>query len=771
MSTTPYPINGSIGEAAPGSIPDISSAGATTHIEHQLSSPMDIGRAHQFFQPQPINMIGHAAIAPGSDLSSLTAKALACAQQQISPIIQLIMRMPGHIGVMSSAFEAFSNFFLPHSDLLGNFDHNILAAHVDAGQHLDPTITASEHAPIDLTLLPHDAPILHDVSFNGSELGPSLGEHNFDLSYVNDHLLPGGELNVAGTLDPAKSQFEGISFSDPHGELISGPSLSQANPATHLAFGQRLLLDKGFMQATSQATSMNSVAGAGMNSAVAGGAASPSISSTMSQTLPLSPSASSLANSLPNTLNVSANTLGQQSTALPDAANVASTDASTSMASSGNLNAVTSNSSESSSFGPSGAVTNKLGSQQILAENKITAADSTGKPALSSATTGAGGNEYGANYLKDQPSGDLANASGLKAKQLTLDSLKSTKVASATSPSAAAKQVSDSIKRHATLNHAPSKPSAATSSITPKSAVEKAPQSNTDSNTEKVADGSSAANDATKAGADQATTSYTIRSGDCLWNIAKDHLGNAMKWQDVYKLNSQTIGANPDLIRPGATLQIPGSEHLVAQAGDATKYVVRPGDNLWDIAKTHLGDGTKWGDLYKLNHDVIGTNPDLIQPGQELALGQPQPGADGATMADASTSAPGADQVAQATPAAHDAPTEFGQPANSSPADAGNVAQQVPTEQAIPQQPDAALPQSGAATAAPAAQPPAMSTPQMQAAPAAAAQAPMPGPGAAGAATLPDVSTSAVSASSPDKSSLVSSSVMTSLQDFLGRKK
>lgn len=36
-----------------------------------------------------------------------------------------------------------------------------------------------------------------------------------------------------------------------------------------------------------------------------------------------------------------------------------------------------------------------------------------------------------------------------------------------------------------------------------------------------------------------------------------------------------------------------------------TSYTVVQGDNLWDIAKTKLGDGTRMDDIYRLNQDTI----------------------------------------------------------------------------------------------------------------------------------------------------------------------
>lgn len=49
-------------------------------------------------------------------------------------------------------------------------------------------------------------------------------------------------------------------------------------------------------------------------------------------------------------------------------------------------------------------------------------------------------------------------------------------------------------------------------------------------------------------------------------------------------------------------------------------YTVDSGDNLSAIAKQELGDANRWREIYELNKEVIGNNPDLIQPGMELKL-------------------------------------------------------------------------------------------------------------------------------------------------------
>ena len=52
----------------------------------------------------------------------------------------------------------------------------------------------------------------------------------------------------------------------------------------------------------------------------------------------------------------------------------------------------------------------------------------------------------------------------------------------------------------------------------------------------------------------------------------------------------------------------------------AKTYTVDSGDNLSAIARQELGDANRWREIYELNKDTIGDNPDLIQPGMELKL-------------------------------------------------------------------------------------------------------------------------------------------------------
>ena len=51
-------------------------------------------------------------------------------------------------------------------------------------------------------------------------------------------------------------------------------------------------------------------------------------------------------------------------------------------------------------------------------------------------------------------------------------------------------------------------------------------------------------------------SAYTVKSGDCLWNIAKKYLGDGSRYNEIYELNKDKI-TNPNLIYPGQVLTLP----------------------------------------------------------------------------------------------------------------------------------------------------------------------------------------------------------------------
>ncbi len=109
---------------------------------------------------------------------------------------------------------------------------------------------------------------------------------------------------------------------------------------------------------------------------------------------------------------------------------------------------------------------------------------------------------------------------------------------------------------------------------------------------------------------------HLVQRGDNLWNIAKHDLGAGERWTEIYDLNRDAIGSNPDLIYSGTDLKLPGADGVTG----SSDYVVKSGDNLWNISRDHLGGGQNWHAIYDQNTNVIGSNPDLIYPGEHLAV-------------------------------------------------------------------------------------------------------------------------------------------------------
>lgn len=65
------------------------------------------------------------------------------------------------------------------------------------------------------------------------------------------------------------------------------------------------------------------------------------------------------------------------------------------------------------------------------------------------------------------------------------------------------------------------------------------------------------------------------------------------------------------------------SPSVVSNTGNNSNqitYKVQPGDTLWAITKASTGNGSNWKALYDLNKQVIGSNANLIKPGQVLTL-------------------------------------------------------------------------------------------------------------------------------------------------------
>ncbi|MBY0356518.1 MAG: LysM peptidoglycan-binding domain-containing protein [Candidatus Obscuribacterales bacterium] len=621
-------------------------------VESQLSAHSDISAARQFFQPTGTEAAGIPHLVPaGTETSALAAKAIAlpgalpgaesavlasaaghasigaaavAGAAEISPMIQLIMRLPGAMGVTTSFFEWLQNLFMPTAALTDAFNPLLWA---QLGAQIKASIAGigahgigmtSEHLPISLSLLPGHAPIFQQI-----------GMHQ-GMSFEVGKSLPGGlpqvnlrdQLNVSGTLDLKKPQFEmgqsganaGAARAD---GILSGASINDnLNPA-QLAGTERIFSDKiGIAQSASS----------NMNTSV--------VSSTVT---PVNGAASGTSH-----LNVVSQ--GQEAGSINADYQIGSGIVS-GPSLSNNIGYQLSGSGPASldsapTLSPSGAVSDKLGSQQLMANNM--GAAPTYRPSM--------GGYYKTSAplnMDSSPVGQEAASSLTPLKAEALSLLKKVKPVSTSVPTksvmdhvghqaksghaGSATNGMDQVAHHSTPAHPQAHHQSSHSTVhkaeAPKPRVE---QPKTVQRVEQPA--ASEVEQATPApevanqtvGADGAQN-YSVQSGDNLWDIARKQLGDGSRWQEIYRLNTDAIGANPNLIHTGLDLKMPGAE--IAKAPDAAAaqpYTVQHGDNLWDIAEKQLGDGSRWGEIYKANTAVIGDNPRLIFAGQELQM----PGAD-----------------------------------------------------------------------------------------------------------------------------------------------
>ena len=107
---------------------------------------------------------------------------------------------------------------------------------------------------------------------------------------------------------------------------------------------------------------------------------------------------------------------------------------------------------------------------------------------------------------------------------------------------------------------------------------------------------------------------YVVQAGDSLAGIAA-RLGVAGGWPVLYAANRRAVGGDPDVIRAGLVLVVPGA---VVPA----RYVVAAGDSLAGIA-AEFGVKGGWRALYAANRHRIGADPSVIRTGLVLVIPQP----------------------------------------------------------------------------------------------------------------------------------------------------
>jgi nucleoid-associated protein YgaU len=147
------------------------------------------------------------------------------------------------------------------------------------------------------------------------------------------------------------------------------------------------------------------------------------------------------------------------------------------------------------------------------------------------------------------------------------------------------------------------------------------------------------------AGAGERT--YTIKSGDTLYLVAKKELGSASRWKEIEKLN----GVSSSELRVGQVIKLPASTSSLstmpdvsaptAPAAEGKTHTVTKGETLGDISKRYYGTSKSWKKIVDANP---GTSPENLKVGQKLVIpeiaGSPAKSTPG-TAVDSATSAAG----------------------------------------------------------------------------------------------------------------------------------
>ncbi|WP_281283354.1 LysM peptidoglycan-binding domain-containing protein [Trebonia kvetii] len=110
------------------------------------------------------------------------------------------------------------------------------------------------------------------------------------------------------------------------------------------------------------------------------------------------------------------------------------------------------------------------------------------------------------------------------------------------------------------------------------------------------------------------TARYVVQPGDTLSGIAA-RFGLPGGWRALYAANRTGIGPDPNIIRTGTVLTVPGP---VVPA----RYSVAAGDTLSGIA-ARFGLPGGWRALYAANRTAIGPDPNIIRTGTVLIIPRP----------------------------------------------------------------------------------------------------------------------------------------------------
>jgi nucleoid-associated protein YgaU len=136
---------------------------------------------------------------------------------------------------------------------------------------------------------------------------------------------------------------------------------------------------------------------------------------------------------------------------------------------------------------------------------------------------------------------------------------------------------------------------------------------------------------------------YTVRHGDTWWGIAERFYGDGSRAEALLESNIGRLQGDGrqitrrGFIYPGWTVSVPEPIRGIVEEHDGQRwYTVARDDTLSGIAEDHLGDPTRWPELFELNRGQamlderhVLQDPSLIWPGLVLQLPEEETTTDG----------------------------------------------------------------------------------------------------------------------------------------------
>jgi nucleoid-associated protein YgaU len=91
--------------------------------------------------------------------------------------------------------------------------------------------------------------------------------------------------------------------------------------------------------------------------------------------------------------------------------------------------------------------------------------------------------------------------------------------------------------------------------------------------------------------------------GDSWWKLAENYLGSGARWKKLREMNPAGTDARPaEFLLLGSTVLVPAG--VVGRQAAARIVTVKKGDTLWSMAREHFGHGAAWKCLAEANPEL-----------------------------------------------------------------------------------------------------------------------------------------------------------------------